>query len=732
MNTRDPFNIRRAPAIQVLQASASIAAHSALSISRQVFESGKQALEKGRQSLESSPTTSPSPPDLMSFSIPSNLPSFESPQRVIEDALWGNSATNATGSQGIRDKAAGLFESQGLPMYKDKPYSYTASRRRHIWWRRKRTILVAILILGLLSYWLGLFASLRGSSVDTAIGKNIPWKWRTGTGKGDPADWNDRREKVKEAFILNWNAYDQHAWGMDEFHPLSKKGNQMSPKGLGWIIVDSLDTLMIMNLTTEISHAREWIQTSLDYNQDTEVNTFEITIRMLGGLLSAYYLSTELQLASNGENEISDEDLYLEKAVDLADRLLGAFESPSGIPYSRVNLNASRGSASLARSDASSIAEAGTLQLELKYLAQLTGERQYWDKAEKVMQVLDDTGQEDGLLPIFISADSAKFHGNHIRLGSRGDSYYEYLIKQYLQTSEQEPIYLEMWNEALKGIRQHLITYSNPSHLTILAELPKGIGYPIYPKMDHLVCFMPGVIALGATGGLTVAEAQTLPSWTSKQDSEIELARQLMQTCWGMYRVTRTGLAPEIAHFQIYDPPKMEGFGSPPASLSDDEDADWKADFIIEHNNGHNLQRPETVESLFYLWRITGDTMYREWGWQMFKAFVKYSTVPRDGGFTSVENVNKIPVQLMDNMESFWLSETLKYFYLLFSPNDLLPLDQIIINTEAHPFPRFELSKILSTGWKRRPRGADGKILNPALPVGANVKYVTAQVQTVN
>lgn len=56
-------------------------------------------------------------------------------------------------------------------------------------------------------------------------------------------------------------------------------------------------------------------------------------------------------------------------------------------------------------------------------------------------------------------------------------------------------------------------------------------------------------------------------------------------------------------------------------------------------------------------------------------------------------------------------AETLKYLYLLFSPNDLLPLDQIVINTEAHIFPRFELGKLFSTGWKRKPRDAEGHII---------------------
>jgi hypothetical protein len=208
----------------------------------------------------------------------------------------------------------------------------------------------------------------------------------------------------------------------------------MVPKGLGWIIVDSLDTMMLMNLTQKLSNAREWISTSLDYDQDHDVNTFETTIRMLGGLLSAHYLSSAFpEMAPLAKGEKADEDLYLEKAVDLADRLLGAYESPSGIPYASINLKTMEGIPSHSDAGASSTAEAGTLQLEMKYVAKLTGEKSYWDKAEKVMQAIDDNAAKDGLVPIFIYASTGQFRDSTIRLGSRGDSYYGGFLLQLIQ-----------------------------------------------------------------------------------------------------------------------------------------------------------------------------------------------------------------------------------------------------------------------------------------------------------
>lgn len=215
-----------------------------------------------------------------------------------------------------------------------------------------------------------------------------------------------------------------------------------------------------------------------------------------------------------------------------------------------------------------------------------------------------------------------------------------------------------MWSEALAGIQKHLVTTTKHSNLKFIAELPNGIGGRLSPKMDHLVCFLPGSIALGATGGLTEAEARKGPGWGSEQEQQMQLARELMKTCWGMYAVTETGLAPEIAWFEADDAALQPtpGASNPTMrSRSKNSKATWKKDYIIKPLDTHNLQRPETVESLFMMWRITNDPIYREWGWEIFKAFQKYTIVDDGEGYTSLNNVNAIPPTRRDNMESFWL-----------------------------------------------------------------------------
>ncbi|KAL7270982.1 mannosyl-oligosaccharide alpha-1,2-mannosidase [Rhizina undulata] len=694
-NLRDPFSLRNKPipAFALLRNQSPNLSLPNLNLNLNALPQPLQSLQsniekKSQAILPAIETAVEKIEEAMSFNIPRNVPAFADPSRQLEDTAW-NAVRSSNSPRSPR--SGGLFSrDKELPLYKDKPYYASGALKRRAWKRKSFWGVVGLLLVGL--WWWGVFES--GSST---IG--LPEINRK---PALPVNWDDRREMVKDVFLKSWKAYEEHAWGYDVFHPVSKRGQQMVPKGMGWIIVDALDTMMIMNLSTPLMHAREWVQNTLTFEQDHEVNTFETTIRMLGGLLSAHYLSTIVGLAPNAD---PNDDLYLEKATDLADRLLGAYESPSGIPWASVNLKTGAGIESHADGGASSTAEAATLQLEMKYLAKLTGEALYWERAEKVMEVLDSNGAADGLVPIFVYATTGQFRGTEIRLGSRGDSYYEYLLKQYLQTSLQEPVYQELYLESLAGIKKHLVTQSHPNHLTFISELPNGIGGEPSPKMDHLVCFLPGNIALGATEGLTVAEARRAgegAKWGSRQEEDMKLARELTRTCFEMYNVTLTGLAPEIAWFNTH-----HGGGT-----SDGGDVDYREDIVIKPRDAHNLQRPETVESLFIMYRITGDEVYREWGWKIFEAFLEHTAVEGGkGGFTSLDSVLDVPVRMRDNMESFWLAETLKYLYLLFSPDDLLPLDQVVFNTEAHPFPRFEMGKLFKTGWKRLPRDSKGKIV---------------------
>lgn len=511
-------------------------------------------------------------------------------------------------------------------------------------------------------------------------------------------NWQTAQKEVRDVFLESWHHYEKYGWGKDVFHPISERGENMGPKPLGWMIVDSLDTLALMGAEDELKRARAWVKDDLDYRFDYNVNVFETTIRMLGGLLSAFHLTND--------------DVYLDKAVDLANALNGGFKSPTGVPYSLVNLLTGEGIKNHVDNGASLTAEVATLQLEFKYLAKLTGEAMYWELAEKVMEVLDTNNNPvDGLVPIYVNPDTGKYQGSLIRMGLRGDSYYEYLLKQFLQTNREEKVYEDMYRESVAGVKKHMVGHSKPNDLTFIGELDRGVGGALSRKMDHLVCFYGGLLALGATNGVPVSEARKLTEWTAENEEDFKLGEELTRTCYHMYADVQAGLSPEIVVFNTA--------------------ADLGSDFHIKPLDRHNLQRPETVESLFYLYRLTGDEKYRRWGYEIFQSFVKYSAVKNKEGetaYTSLDDVTQIPPRKRDNTELFWFAETLKYLWLLFDDTNQVPLDQYVFNTEAHPFPRFGLTEILKTGWKRGNKGKNdaGKAKIEA-PVGKPDKIPEAQ-----
>ncbi|RDX73006.1 Mannosyl-oligosaccharide 1,2-alpha-mannosidase MNS1, partial [Mucuna pruriens] len=446
----------------------------------------------------------------------------------------------------------------------------------------------------------------------------------------DPIDI-ERREKVKEAMLHAWGSYEKYAWGQDELQPQSKNGVN-SFGGLGATLIDSLDTLYIMGLNEQFQKAREWVANSLDFNKDYEASVFETTIRVVGGLLSAY--------------DLSGDKLFLNKAREIADRLLPAWNTPTGIPYNIINLSHGRAHNPSWTGGESILADSGTEQLEFIVLSQRTGDPKYQQKVENVIAQLNKTFPDDGLLPIYINPHSGAAGYSPITFGAMGDR--------------------DMWEKSMKGLLS-LIRRSTPSSFAYICEKNGG---SLSDKMDELACFAPGMIALGSSG-------------YGADDSQkfLSLAEELAWTCYNFYQSTPTKLAGENYFFN---------------SGQD-----------MSVGTSWNILRPETVESLFYLWRLTGNKTYQEWGWNIFQAFEKNSRI--ESGYVGLKDVN---TGVKDNMmQSFFLAETLKYFYLLFSPSSVIPLDEWVFNTEAHPLrimARHEEGLVQNLNEKQKPFSRKG------------------------
>jgi len=132
-------------------------------------------------------------------------------------------------------------------------------------------------------------------------------------------------DRVRAEALHAWEGYKKYAWGHDELHPLSKQAFDWYGHTLLMTPVDALDTLTLMGLKPQADEARELIDTKLNLDQDVYVKDFEITIRLLGALLSNYELTGDKRL--------------LELADELGHRMLPMFDSPTGMPYEYVNLH---------------------------------------------------------------------------------------------------------------------------------------------------------------------------------------------------------------------------------------------------------------------------------------------------------------------------------------------------------------------------------------------------------
>ncbi|CAN9507509.1 unnamed protein product [Ophioblennius macclurei] len=451
----------------------------------------------------------------------------------------------------------------------------------------------------------------------------------------DP-ETRERRAKVREMMKHAWDGYRRYAWGSNELRPVSKQGHSSNLFGSikGATIVDALDTLYIMEMFEEFDAATEWVEKNLDFNVNAEVSVFEVNIRFVGGLLSAYYLSGK--------------EVFRRKAVGLGEKLLPAFKTPTGIPWALLNLKSGIGRNWPWASGGSSIlAEYGTLHLEFIHLSRLSGNPEFAQKVMNIRKVLHRLDKPQGLYPNYLNPNSGQWGQHHVSVGGLGDSFYEYLLKAWLMSDKTDEEGKKMYYDALQAIEINLMRKSSGG-LTYIAEWKGGL---LEHKMGHLTCFAGGMIALGADGA---------PG--DKTGHQMEQAAEIARTCHESYSRTTLKLGPEAFRF----------------------DGGVEA-IATRQNEKYFILRPEVIETYMYMWRFTHDPKYREWGWEAVQALEQHCKL--EGGYSGVRDVYASTPNHDDVQQSFYLAETLKYLYLLFSDDDHLPLDHWVFNTEAHPLP---------------------------------------------
>jgi len=279
--------------------------------------------------------------------------------------------------------------------------------------------------------------------------------------------------EVKAEFLHAWNGYKKYAWGHDDLKPLSKSYHDWYPQPLLMTAVDSLDTMIIMDLDDEAATTKQYILDNLSFDKDIEVQNFEITIRLLGGLLTNYQLTGDKRL--------------LNLAEDLGNRLLPVFNSPTGMPYRYVNLKTGKVSKPI-----SNPAETGTLIIEFGTLSKLTGKPIYYEKAKRALVETYNRRSKIGLVGEWINVETGSWTNTDSHISGAIDSYYEYLLKCSLLFGDRDC--RRMWTDSIAAINKYLADEQQDELWYGHADMNTGARRATtYGALD---AFFPAVLAL--------------------------------------------------------------------------------------------------------------------------------------------------------------------------------------------------------------------------------------------
>jgi mannosyl-oligosaccharide alpha-1,2-mannosidase len=473
-----------------------------------------------------------------------------------------------------------------------------------------------------------------------------------------------RQRAVKGAFERAWRAYTKSAWGWDELRPIAMSGKNTF-NGWAATLVDSLDTLWLMGFQSEFYQAVEYVAT-IDWNNvtDPRCNLFETNIRYLGGLLSAY--------------DLSEEAVLLDKAIELGDMLYSTFDTPNHFPPHTFGFDEAK-ARTLEAEAYQSAAGIGTLSLEFTRLAQLTGDFKYYDAIDRIKKAfhrVQDTTLLPGMWPNFIDVrDNFETPNNNFRLGGDGDSLYEYLPKMHILLGGLDPVYEMMYRPAVDTVKARLLYRPMLPDQDDILFLGTAIVSPndrveLIPELEHLTCFAGGMFAMaGKTFGI---------------DKDVQIGEKLARGCAWAYQQFSAGIMPEKA--QLLKCETLDG-------CEWDEErwrrqsggGPWPKGYRFVEDKRY-LLRPEAIESLFILYRVTGKQDLQDLAWAMFEAIDRNTRT--EHAYGALMDVTASEPSQEDSMESFFLAETLKYFYLIFSDPGYISLDEWVFNTEAHPFKR--------------------------------------------
>jgi mannosyl-oligosaccharide alpha-1,2-mannosidase len=511
----------------------------------------------------------------------------------------------------------------------------------------------------------------------------------------EPRAWRvDQLAQIKANFTHAWTSYRNRAWGRDELSPLSGGGAD-SLGGWAATAIESLDTLWLMGMKTEfeatvnalvglefgaqtLSSNGRWLRLG-----DGEVDVFELTTRILGGLLSAFEISG-LRYPT-----------LLRKAIELGDMLLVAFDTPSHMPVSPWNLRRAKAGRAYQVADDTATGEMAAVMLEFTKLSQLTGDGRYFNAIAQVVDRLaedQDRSQMAGLWPATTSRPpDREYHEQTFDIAGRLGAAYDALPKMFLllDGGRAALTFRDMYVKALASLDRQVfyrpMTNGDIDILLAGEAVASGTITRTEPHVRHSSCLAGGMVALA--------------SRTFDLDHDMNTARRLLGGCLWAYGNSPGGLAAEAFRTVACSSDAKESCSwnetawLDEVKLRDDDEAEMiqgklyrlrlTPGFTAWADTRH-LLGPETISSLFTLYRLTGDEVLREWGWRLFETVVRYTSTVY--GHASLDDVTAGHPGLSktDAMDSWWLGGTLKLFWLLFEDPDALSLDEWLLNSKGH------------------------------------------------
>jgi mannosyl-oligosaccharide alpha-1,2-mannosidase len=451
-----------------------------------------------------------------------------------------------------------------------------------------------------------------------------------------------RKEEVRKQFFKCWGNYRSYAWMHDEIRPIS---GEVADHFGGWAatLIDALDTLYIMEFEEEFTSAINDIEKiDFGYTDLGKINVFETNIRHLGGLLAAFELSGDKRL--------------LNKAKEVGEMLYHAFDTPNHMPITRWDFRAAGEGKPQIADEQVLLAEIGSMTMEFTRLSQLTGDPKWYDAVTRITRHLEDQQGKTklpGMWPLVVNARKADFtEDSGFTLGSMADSTYEYLGKMYALLGGQDAIYRKLYEKALDAAKNTLYRPSTPEDSDLLMSgFARAEGNTLFldAEMQHLACYTGGMYALGGK--------------IFQKEDHLTIGRKLADTCVWAYKASPAGIMPEVSHLlkcpntttcHWDEKAWHEGIVARTGDSKEKDPLKNIANLRLPSgftsiDDRRYILRPEAIESVFIMYRITGEQQWQAAAWDMWTAIMR--STDTDIGNSALLDISADSPPRMDSME---------------------------------------------------------------------------------